>query len=245
MRLLLLITFSVAFASAQTNPVVPKKDTLTAQTTPDSPEKPDKRPAVVSTITTDELRDFGDYPTELQSLIVRALELTKENLTYQFGSSDPANGGMDCSGTIFHLLRAHCIKDVPRSSDEMCRWLQEKKQLHLAENARSLDDKRLASLRPGDLLFWTGTYEHEKRSLPISHVMLYLGKRAKNGKAVVFGASDGRTFNGERQCGVSVFDFHLPKEGAKAAFHSYGPIPGLLKEVVRKAEAKSEIDQSP
>jgi hypothetical protein len=57
--------------------------------------------------------------------------------------------------------------------------------------------------------------------------MIYLGRRERDGKPVVFGASDGRTFENERRNGVSVFDFSLPKRGSKSEFHGYGPAPGL------------------
>jgi hypothetical protein len=44
---------------------------------------------------------------------------------------------------------------------------------------------------------------------------------------VVFGASDGRTYDGQRRNGVSVFDFVMPKRDGRAAFYGYGPVPGL------------------
>jgi hypothetical protein len=66
--------------------------------------------------------------------------------------------------------------------------------------------------------------------------MLYLGKRKSGDKPVVFGASDGRRYEGQSRCGVSVFDFELPKPGGKVAFYGYGPVPGLTKEEIRKPE---------
>jgi hypothetical protein len=47
---------------------------------------------------------------------------------------------------------------------------------------------------------------------------------------VVFGASDGRTYDNERRNGVSVFDFSLPKKGNKSEFYGYGPVPGFSLE---------------
>ena len=90
----------------------------------------------------------------------------------------------------------------------------------------ALTDASLAGLKPGDLLFWTGTYDTGARTLPISHVMLYLGK-TKAGRPVMFGASDGRPYQGKRQNGVSVFDFRIPAATSKSKFAGYGPIPGL------------------
>lgn len=34
----------------------------------------------------------------------------------------------------------------------------------------------------------------------------------KSGRPLVFGASDGRVYQGERRTGVSIFDLSLPKE---------------------------------
>jgi len=46
------------------------------------------------------------------------------------------------------------------------------------------------------LMFWTGTYE-TGRDIPVSHVMLYLGREKGSGKRIMFGASDGRSWLGE------------------------------------------------
>jgi cell wall-associated NlpC family hydrolase len=184
-------------------------------------------PAAVSSLEPGELADFDKLSAPVQSVIRRSLELTKKNLTYTFASHDPARGGMDCSGTVYHVLTGEGIKDTPRQSDEMCGWVMEKSALHRTENAASLEDEKFKALQPGDLLFWSGTYEATQRKLPITHVMIYLGKRAKDGKPVIFGASDGRSYEGQRRCGVSVFDFKLPKPGDKAAFYGYGSVPGL------------------
>lgn len=199
----------------------------------------ERKPALVSTMTPEELHGFADYPPALQEVVRKALELTTRKLRYQFGSSDPKAGGMDCSGTMFCVLKDSGLKAVPRQSDEICRWVMRESVLYRTEHVTSLKNDAFSSLHPGDLLFWTGTYDTGGgREIPISHVMMYLGKRKKDGKAVVFGASDGRTYDGERRNGVSVFDFSLPHRGSKAAFYGYGRIPGIHeqpKEEVRKA----------
>lgn len=176
----------------------------------------------------EELDGFDTYPAALQDLIRKSLALTTQNLRYQFGSSDPKAGGMDCSGTMYRVIMDSGIKDVPRQSDEICRWVMKRALLYRTEDAVTLKEPTFTALKPGDLLFWTGTYDTATvRELPISHVMLYLGKRKKDGKPVVFGASEGRTYDGQRRNGVSVFDFPLPKRGDKSAFYGYGPIPGV------------------
>lgn len=208
-----------------------------AGTLPTSAEEPVK-PAKVSTISTQELSDFESQPASVQRLITRALELTRQNLTYRFASSEPKAGGMDCSGTIYHLLQASGLSEAPRQSDEICLWVKEKSRLQLTPEAHSLDDAVFAQLRPGDLLFWTGTYASTERKLPVTHVMLFIGHRKSDGHPVIFGASDGRTYQGQSQCGVSIFDFELPKPGAKASFYGFGTVPGIVREEIKKAEPK-------
>jgi hypothetical protein len=182
---------------------------------------------VVSTVGIDELSGFENYPKQIQSLVQSALALTRLELGYLYGSHEPNKGGMDCSGSVYHVLRFQGLKDVPRQSDEMCNWVEKKTQLHLTPTASAFDHAEFADLKPGDLLFWTNTTE-TKRKLPVTHVMIYLGKLKKNGKRVVFGASDGRSYEGQRRSGVSVFDFHLPKAESPTKFYGYGPAPGLL-----------------
>lgn len=201
---------------------------------PKTPDDSTTKPASVSTLSIADLSGFDAFPSEVKSLLSEALALTQKKLTYTFGSSDPSRGGMDCSGTIYRLLQDHKVPDAPRQSDELCLWVKAESTLHLTPTAGALDHAEFAALQPGDLLFWTGTYATSERKLPISHVMLYLGKRKTDGKPVIFGASDGRRYEGQSRCGVSVFDFELPKPGGKVAFYGYGPVPGLIKEEIRK-----------
>lgn len=184
-----------------------------------------RKPAAVSTMEAEELADFEKMPEPVQKLIREALVLTKMKLTYAFSSSDPKQGGMDCSGTIYHLLQKAGHADTPRQSDEICGWVQEKSTLYCIEKADSLNHAEFVNLKPGDLLFWTGTYAATKRKIPVTHVMLYLGKNKDTGKPVIFGASDGRSFEGQKRTGVSLFDFALPKPGGKTSFYGYGSIP--------------------
>lgn len=149
-------------------------------------------------------------------------------LGYKYGSADPSAGGMDCSGTIAHLLRGAGIPDVPRQSDAIYRWVWQGSRVYpvVGKSERSFE---LEKLCPGDLLFWTGTYAVE-REVPITHVMLYLGTRRADGRRTMFGASDGRTFEGRSCFGVGMFDFieprPQPRDGGGARFIGYGPIPG-------------------
>ena len=161
-----------------------------------------------------------------------ALELTRRNLDYKYGSADPANGGMDCSGFVFYVLTQNGVRDVPRDSSQQYIWLR-KAGTFRAVNSRHDDTFELDELKPGDLLFWTGTYSIE-RDPPITHAMIYLGREKGTNQRIMVGASDGRTYKGESRYGVSVFDFKMPRARTKTdegrtspSFIGYGHIPGL------------------
>lgn len=194
-------------------------------------QETDKEPpaAAVSTVSIEDISGFDQYPKQVQSLVQSALALTHLELRYLYGSHEPAKGGMDCSGTIYHILRFQGLKDVPRQSDEMALWVDKKALLHLTPTATAFDSPEFSDLKPGDLLFWTNTTE-TTRKLPVTHVMVYLGKLKGSGKRIIFGASDGRSFAGHRRSGVSVFDFNLPRVDGVARLYGYGAAPGLLPE---------------
>ncbi|MEI8311270.1 MAG: NlpC/P60 family protein [Verrucomicrobiota bacterium] len=185
-----------------------------------------------------ELVAFTDNPPAVRALLEQCLVLTRQNLDYKFGSADPAQGGMDCSGTIYYILLEAGIKDVPRSSSEQYVWARKADNFE-AVVSRKKDSFELDALRPGDLLFWTGTYSTD-RDPPVTHTMIYLGMRKSDGKQVMFGASDGRSYDGRKIWGVSVFDFTIakakpaPAAGESATpgsvFIGYANIPGLAQE---------------
>lgn len=194
----------------------------------DARAKPEHAPN--ATVEPEQITEFAAQPPRIQQLIRDAIDLTRLNLTYTFGSSDPDNGGMDCSGTIYYLLHAHSFTDVPRDSSGQYLWARRGGFFPVV--SKSADSPEFKELLPGDLMFWTGTYENG-RDIPISHVMMYLGREKGTGKRIVFGASDGRSYNGIQRWGVSVFDFKMPKadpanaEKAKVDFVGYSHIPGL------------------
>lgn len=191
--------------------------------------KKDEHAVAVSTMATDDLVGFAEYPEEIQRIIKKSLELTTQNLRYQFGSCDPKTGGMDCSGTVYCVLQGTGVKETPRQSDEICRWVMNHAVLYRTESPADFKAPAFSALKPGDLVFWSGTYDTAPRELPISHVMIYIGRRKSDNKPILFGASDGRTYDGQRRNGVSVFDFHIPKPGDKSAIYGYGRVPGLVK----------------
>ncbi|HWM23293.1 MAG TPA: NlpC/P60 family protein [Chthoniobacterales bacterium] len=194
-----------------------------------SPSPSPKKKGAPATISSSEIAGYESYPPNVRKIIDTALELTTRNLEYKYGSADPANGGMDCSGFIFYVLTQNGVRDVPRDSSQQYVWLRKAGNFK-AVNSRQESTFELDELLPGDLLFWTGTYSIE-RDPPITHAMIYLGKKGTNQRIMV-GASDGRTYEGESRYGVSVFDFKIPKpartnEGRMSPnFIGYGRIPG-------------------
>jgi cell wall-associated NlpC family hydrolase len=178
--------------------------------------------------------DFDANPAKVRQIIEGGLELTKQNLGYTYGSADPAKEGMDCSGFIYYVLQQNGFPDVPRDSSQQYVWLRKAGNFN-AVLSRHEDSFELDALKPGDLLFWRGTYSID-RDPPITHVMIYLGREKRTKKRVMVGASDGRTYDGKQRFGVSVFDFKLPSapktNDAKLSpvFVGYGRIPGLTDE---------------
>ncbi len=196
---------------------------------------PDAIARAPASLNTEELKGFTENPPAVCALLKECLALTKLNLGYKYGSSDPAQGGMDCSGAIYYVLQKSGIKDVPRTASEQYVWARKADNFE-AVISRKKDSFELDALRPGDLLFWTGTYSTD-RDPPVTHTMIYLGKRKSDGKQVMFGASDGRTYDGRKIWGVSVFDFTITRASKKSpagvtatpgsVFIGYANIPGL------------------
>ena len=183
-------------------------------------------PVSVSSIKAGDLVEYSKQPKKVQSLIDYALGLTEKRLGYKYGSNTPSRGGMDCSGTIQHALIGVGVS-IPRSSYTQYQWALKEGELNKVSGVHAVDDPALKDLKPGDLLFWTGTYSTKDRNPPISHVMIYLGTLKADGKQVMFGASSGRRYRGKKIHGVSVFDFKVPSAESKSRFVAYGPVPGL------------------
>jgi cell wall-associated NlpC family hydrolase len=220
-----------------------KGSTAESSKEPSSQPRPSPAPANVATETPENIREFKDQPPKVQQLLREALALTERNLTYSYGSSDPSAGGMDCSGFIYYVLTESGFKDVPRDSSEQYAWIRQNSNFHavLSRDSKSFE---FQELRPGDLMFWSGTYK-VNREIPVSHVMIYLGTEKSTKKPVMVGASDGRSYDGVRRNGVSVFDFKMPNGQPNSAdpdliarFDGYGTIPGL-REPVRANEARN------
>ena len=152
------------------------------------------------------------------------MNLANKNIGYQYGSANPASGGMDCSGTIYYILNQVGIKEVPRPSNLIYSWALERGHFYPVTD-HQFSSTQFAHLQPGDLLFWSGTYNvvHVPN---VTHVMVYIGKN-KEGQPLMAGASDGRTYKGRQIYGVSVFDFQLPPLTSKSKFLGYSCTPGI------------------
>src|SRR5437588_1279804 len=196
-----------------------------------SPSISPQRGAPNASLSPEQIKGFDAYPENVKKLLGTALELTTRNLTYKYGSDDPANGGMDCSGFVYFVLRQNGVTNVPRDSSSQYVWLRRAGKFEPVFS-RKENSFELENLQPGDLLFWTGTYAID-RDPPITHAMIYLGREKKTGNRVMVGASDGRVYQGESRNGVSVFDFKLPRPDKNGNgklqpnFVGYGHIPGL------------------
>lgn len=180
-----------------------------------------QHPAITHPVAIEQISGYSHYPADVRNIITNAAYISELQLTYLFGSADPKNGGMDCSGTIHYLLKSIGIKDAPRSANEFYRWVETKGQLH-SVTSNDLNSPQFAQLVPGNLLFWSGTYSVSG----MSHVMIYLG-RDQQGRPLAFGSSDGRTYLGQRMWGVSLYDFTLPRPGTRGRFVGYGCAPGM------------------
>ena len=165
----------------------------------------------------------GAKVQELQQI---CQELARQNLRYTFGSCHPANGGLDCSGTIHHVFSRLGYRSMPRQSNHQYYWVKEYGKMR---HASSLSPKVLRRLRPGDLLFWKGTYRTGKRWPNISHVMIYSGKDPATGKHHMFGGRSGKRhgYNGSQ---IDFFELRTGEsEGRSGKFVGYGTPPGLRR----------------
>jgi peptidoglycan DL-endopeptidase CwlO len=201
---------------------------------PSSAERaPGKKAWPNVSLSPDQIAGYENNPPRVRQILDAGLKLTTQNLGYTYGSADPENGGMDCSGFIYYVLHQNGFPDVPRDSSQQYVWVRKAGNFD-AVLSRKEDSFELDDLKPGDLLFWRGTYSID-RDPPITHTMIYLGREKRTNKRIMVGSSDGRTYDGKQRWGVSLFDFKMPpppKSGdAKISpvFVGYGRIPGLTE----------------
>jgi len=177
-----------------------------------------------------------DLPADTTQKRIAFVKLALESASelklnkYLFGSADPLRGGFDCSGSVFYLLQKSEI-DPPRSSSTQFDWIKKAGILtEVPTSVTTLDAPIFAKLKPGDLLFWSGTYSPSDGSNnKITHVQIYLGREKKDGLPVMIGSTDGRSYRGSPRTGFGTYDFKLPSESSKSRFVGFGPPPPFVE----------------
>ncbi len=218
-------------------PVAPSSTPQSTGSTSSPPPRPvtKRDPKAPASIPPTQIVGYETYSPNVRKVLDLSLELTNQNLGYKYGSADPKNGGMDCSGFIYYVLKQNGVKDPPRDAREQYIWVR-KAGTFQAVLAHRDDSFELNALKPGDLLFWSGTYNVD-RDPAITHTMIYLGREKGTNRRIMVGSSDGRTYNGQQKFGVSVFDFNVGPAKTKSSdersvptFVGYGRIPDLPNE---------------
>jgi len=150
--------------------------------------------------------------------------LSRLGLRYLYGGEHPENGGMDCSGTVQYVLEQAGFQNVPRQANTQYLWLEKRGTLTKIRpwtSPRSVFHR----LRPGDLLFWKGTYK-VRRVPNVTHVMIYMGRETKSGKHLMFGARGTRA-KGRNGSAVDIFEFRWPEKRRRGKFIAFGSVPGI------------------
>lgn len=184
----------------------------------------------VPLLETSDLTDFSKLEKPRQDLIHIAFETGKEvsGMPYLFGGNGPENGGFDCSGAMYYILKKAGLTP-PRTSSDQFLWIKESGKLHLVANdAKDTEDKSFADLKPGDLVFWSGTYNPtDGRLTKVTHVGMFLGFEKKDGRPVMINATNGRSYRGKKGNGFGVYDFRVPSAKSSSRMIGYGTPPGL------------------
>ncbi len=161
-------------------------------------------------------------PEQHQSLVRTSQDIARRGLRYSARWNPPGEARpwiMDCSNTARWVYKSALGKELPRTASDQYVALLEQGRITPAPRQRdgSVDLERLfGMLRSGDLLFWEWTY-NTKRSPPITHVMIYLGRTA-NGVHKMFGAnsrSQGELSGTRGGPDVYIFDPRKPMGGVR------------------------------
>jgi len=131
-------------------------------------------------------------PTDLTEF---AAQVAKTGLPYKYGASRPQEGGLDCSGFVQFVYKQVYRVKLPDEAGLQLEYLRKHGKVWDATNWNPGD------LRPGDLIFWTGTCPTRRRS-PVTHVMIYEGENT-----MVGAQSAGRRLEG-RGAGVGFYRFY-------------------------------------
>lgn len=164
-------------------------------------------------------------PEQHRKLVDYARSLGERRIAYKGNIQyDGDKWMMDCSNTSRYIYQSLFNIKIPRVASSQY-WVlkQEGKVTHAQYLPDGSVDRKhiLSKLRSGDLLFWEWTY-NIKRSPPVSHVMIYLGRTADGTPKMVGSATRAR---GEvtKRGGVDVYTFNpnAPMGGVKNIFGGY------------------------
>ncbi len=185
------------------------------------------KPALIATIS---LVEFDSLPADRRGLIEQAIAVARDSpwLPYTARGARPEDGGFDCSGAMYFVLRRAGL-DPPRIAAAQLQWLKSDDRFHeVSAEALNLQHPAMAKLKPGDLLFWgrrasaAGGIQEQ-----ITHVAMFLGTEKTDNRPVMINSTDGRSYRGVRANGYGVYDFRLPRAGSRIAFIGYGSPPGI------------------
>jgi cell wall-associated NlpC family hydrolase len=188
----------------------------------------EQKPARLAQLTLDALEGVESLSAKQKEVLTLALKLGRDypDNHYKYGSADIKQGGFDCSGAMYFILKQSGFQP-PRTSSSQYDWVEKGGRLtKVSPEITSLDDPIFNKLKPGDLLFWSHTYQPtDGRTNGVTHVQMYLGREKKESRPVMIGSSDGRSYRGRRQDGYAVFDFRLPRKESKQKFVGFGSPP--------------------
>ncbi|MGF1677808.1 MAG: NlpC/P60 family protein [Candidatus Methylacidiphilales bacterium] len=158
---------------------------------------------------------------QFQTLIKKVRWLEKYDIRYRESVRLPGEAQpwvMDCSNTVRYLAKESFGLNLPRVASGQYWELEKAGKVFKAPvlpDGRVDDQRLIESLASGDLLFWEWTYDI-KRSPPITHVMIYLGRDAK-GIPKMAGSSSSRSGG----VGTYTFNPNAPMGGVRSASGGY------------------------
>ena len=161
-------------------------------------------------------------PEQHQKLIETCRWLSKQDLAYGQSWQPPGHPHvitMDCSNTVRYIVWKVFGLNLPRTASDQYVFFRKHgkvREVPLQADGKIDPQKLVSDLRSGDLLFWEWTYD-VPRDPPISHVMIYLGRK-RDGQAMVAGSS--QRMDGERGGGVDIYTFdpNAPSGNARNFF---------------------------
>ena len=183
--------------------------------------------AIITALVALSVSSMGSTISPSGSLVRTAASIiVSEKPVYSFGAHSPRAGKYDCSSFVKESVQRANLALLPRDSRSQFELLQRTGKVWLS------GDSGWENLRPGDLIFFSGTYRHN-HSNPISHVMIYAGENQ---------------MIGAQSSGVGIFDFiPVPPKGSpgsdcrsvyrKSTVYAYArPNWGLVHRITRAEE---------